>query len=381
MKKKKLILLFLSLVLIGGLLIFLVLFLNRPKNYTIEYNLDGFDIKESYDVELGYYHFIVLKDNKKFESAIINKWIGKKNLIDAISLYENGEENEVCILLKSRKLKFYPVCSKDESLIDLGLLKSDVEDFFTRDEIELEDRTYKNISIKTFNEKKFLVWAHKGYYGISSEKFMKSNSKDNVNIEFLKNESYYNKLAYHMNEFVITPNYDEEHSFKTFYIFNFLSGSLTKWDLDIEISYNSYYLGDYNNKIYMFDRKNGVEYSIDPKKKIVEKITEDGIGKAYLDGWKEVSITKLSSNDYFFSKKQVFNYSLDEKGLILKYANSKIPILVSMKKPDKIVSQKNDEIYYLVGDKLYMYSLKSGEILLLSFSEWEFNNMNSVFIY
>ena len=131
----------------------------------------------------------------------------------------------------------------------------------------------------------------------------------------------------------------------------------------------------------MFDRKNGVEYSIDPKKKIVEKITEDGIGKAYLDGWKEVSITKLSSNDYFFSKKQVFNYSLDEKGLILKYANSKIPILVSMKKPDKIVSQKNDEIYYLVGDKLYMYSLKSGEILLLSFSEWEFNNMNSVFIY
>ena len=48
--------------------------------------------------------------------------------------------------------------------------------------------------------------------------------------------------------------------------------------------------------------------------------------------------------------------------------------------PKVIVGQKDDTVYYLKEDKLYMNSPFYGEVLLMSYFEWNFNYQNVIFI-
>ncbi len=376
MKKKQIFMIF-AIILIVALIIF---FFTRVKNYTTEYDIDDFHIKESFDKELGSYHLELTNGERHFDIVSKNKYVRKKKLIENIALYENEETNEFCIYPKSSKVEIYPLCSKNGKLTDIALLESDTTEFYERPEVKTETGAYKNVKSNATNGRKFLVWAHKGYYSLTGEKLM-DNSKEDLSPIFLKNESYYNKLAYQSDEYVLTPDYDREFAFDKFYVFNFKKGSLTEWKLDFEISYNSYYLGDIDGIIYMFDRKNEIEYALNPKKKRVEIVSKDKMGKVFLNDWKEVSTTKLSNTEYSFEKKENYIYSIKDNKLVLQFNGTNDYITVSNKKPDKIVSQKDDRIYYLIKDELYEYSLKYGEVHLLTYSEWTFNSLNSIYIY
>lgn len=378
MKKKYKILLTIIVLII--LLPIIFFFMTRPKNYTKEYERKEYKIKETYSKELQVYQFTIEKDDLKFETVSLNKYLNKKELIDSVEYFENEDKKEYCVLPKSAKLDFTPLCMKDSALVDISLLESETDEFYTRPSVDTEKGTYKNIESNSTRNLKFLVWAQKGYYSLDKDKFTKPEKKD-LSPMFLEKESYYNKLAYQVDEFIITPNYDQEYSFDTLFVFNFKKGSLATWKLEEEISYNSYYLGDIDGLVYLFDRKNEKEYSIDPKRRKIEIVTKDGNGQVYLDEWKEISTTKLAATDYHFEKKQAFIYYRSENGLSLKYYGSKESVLISKKKIDKILSIKGDRVYYLVKDKLYEYTPQYGEIHLLTYSEWAFNNMNSVFIY
>lgn len=375
--KKKRIFMISVFILIATLIIF---FFTRVKNYMIEYDVDNFHIKESFDKELDSYHFELTNSDHHFDIVSKNKYIRKKKLIENITLFEDEETKEFCIYPKSSKVEVYPLCSKNGKLLDFNLLERDTTEFYERPKVKTETGTYKNVKSNATNGRRFLVWAHKGYYSLTGEKLM-DNSKEDLSPMFLKNESYYNKLAYQMDEYVLTPDYDQEFAFDKFYVFDFKKGSLTEWKLDFEISYNSYYLGDLDGIIYIFDRKNETEYALNPKKESAEIVSKDKMGKVFLTDWKEVSTTKLLSTEYSFEKKQNYTYSIKDDQLVLQFNGSNDYITVSNKKPDKIVSQKDDRIYYLIKDELYEYSLKYGEIHLLTYSEWAFNSLNSIYIY
>ena len=357
-----------------------IFYFTRVKNYSIEYVVNGFNVKETFDKESSTYGFIITEKDQQYDFLISTKHIRTKKLLNEIAIYEDEDTAERCIYPKSSKIEIYPLCKKDDKYMDLSLLESDLSNFYVRPEIETENGSYKNIKVNTTNGLKFLVWAHKGYYSITKEKLL-DNSKKDLSPMFLSNESYYNKLSYQLNEYVLTPDYDQEYSFDKFYIFNFKKGSLTEWKLDREISYNSYYLGDMDGLIYMFDRKSETEYAINPKKKTIEIVSKDKVGKVYLQDWKEVSTTKLSNTEYLFDKKQNYTYSVEDDRLTLKLSNSSEYITITTHKPDKIISQKDDKLYYLIEDRLYEYSLKYGEVLLLTYSEWAFNSLNSIYIY
>ena len=104
-------------------------------------------------------------------------------------------------------------------------------------------------------------------------------------------------------------------------------------------------------------------------------------GTVYEEGSiNKVSMNKLVSKEQQFTYKQNYKYFLKNKTLYLSYLNSSNKIKVSEKKIDKIVYSNNDEVYYLIDYTLYRYSLKYGEEKLISYSEWEFNSNNLIFI-
>lgn len=343
----------------------------RAKNYDIQYSIKDYSIEEAFLKEEKYYSFSVELDGVKYVMNVANKYLHKKKLIVDIDVLETSEAK--CVLLKSDKFSTYPVCLKNEQFVDYDLLNERDEAFYKRDDSKKSGLNYEGIEFYNTLDKNYLIWDHKGYYYISRN--------DQRRIEFLNKDTYQNTLAYGVSKYVITPNYDEDYVVNKFFVIDISTGKLSEWNLEEEISNNYYYLGDVDGKIYMVDRKNRKEYSLDPAKKKIEQVDRDEMGRIYSDGWENVSMTKLVSADYAFNREKAYSFNLDDRILKVKLAGSKDSILVTDKEVDKIVASRNEEVFYLVGDVLYNYSLLKGEAEVLKYSELNFNNTNSIFVY
>lgn len=357
-----------------GILIFgsIIYFIFRAKNYEKVYRVAEFEITEKFDKNNKYYKFSLKKDGSNFENVIFSKYIGKK-LIDDVSIIENEEKTEECILFKSGKLKTYPQCKNSEGFIDYDLTSIKSEDYYVREELEVIESKHDKAKFYQPVDLKFLVWDNVGYIYVD-----KNEKKD---IHFLKNESYYNNFSWQVGKYVLTPDYDEDYVFSSFYIFDMEKGKLSTWKLDEEISQNFYYLGSKDNKVYLVDRKNKREFSLNPRTKKMELVSHDDEGIIWNNDWETVSLTKLTSDNYYFSNEKMFDYYLENDNIYLKVIDSKNGVKLSNKKVDKLIATKDDMVFYLVKDKLYGYSTIHGEILLAEYSEWNFNNINSIYVY
>lgn len=370
MKLKK-VFVFIVEILVAVLIFFLIskLFM---RGYKVDYKVNDLFVKEEYVYKDKYYKFTINYKEKDYIIVKESERIRNKKLIDNILIYEEPNLSEQCILLESKKFENYPVCYKDDNLVDFSYIEGDTSRFYKRDNVRILKKEYKNIKVNTILDKNVLVWANKGYYFI--------NETEEKEIMFLNKEFYYNNLAYKVGEFLITPDYDQEYTFDKFYIINMKNGKIDTWELEYKISYNSYYLGNKEGIIYMFDRKEKCEYAINPEKKKIEIVSNNNEGQVWFYEWEDVSLTKLASSDYHFEFDTAFKYNGTKDGLVLNLENDK-DTLLSNKKIDIIVETKGEEVFYLSGKKLYMYSLKYGEVELLENREWEFNNKNSVYIY
>ena len=76
-------------------------------------------------------------------------------------------------------------------------------------------------------------------------------------------------LTLYLNNYVIIPDYNEQYYFSKLYIININTSRVEEILLDNKISFNSVFLGDYKNIVYLLDKKEEKEYKINIKKKEV----------------------------------------------------------------------------------------------------------------
>ena len=100
----------------------------------------------------------------------------------------------------------------------------------------------------------------------------------------------------------------------------------------------------------------------------------------YQNGWKDISLTKLSSEEVYFQNEGIIKYSLDKDKLYLENLITKDKTLIS-EDVDKLLVMNSDSVYYLRNDNIYGYKVSTGEKLIMSNFEWNFNNDNILFIY
>lgn len=79
-----------------------------------------------------------------------------------------------------------------------------------------------------------------------------------------------------------------------------------------------------------------------------------------------------------FVKDKIINYVLDNNKLYVELTDN---YLVTNKKVDKIIKIDELNVFYISKDTLYQFNPYDGEIPLLKYSEWEFNNNNMIFIF
>ena len=349
------------------LLLFFLLFLffvYRPYNYKKEYNINNYNVIEIFRKKDKVYKFYIKYNNQDYPFIINSKYVRKKELINEIKIYKN--EKEICLLPVSDYIEFYPLCSNKKEKYTYNLSKVDNVDYKYR-KITTIDKNYKDIKINKLNDLSFLIYNYKGFYLI--------NNDTNKYIEIFKNDHYNLDLIYQYKNYLVLADYDQEYYFNKLYYVNILNGKVKEINFDYDISFDSKFLGEYKNNIFLLDKKNKREYKINLKRKNIEltdfQIVKNDklIKKDYKQIIKNLKQEPNNFNEYKIIKDKLYRIINKEK------------IKITNKKVDKIIKFNNDEIFYLSSDKLYMFNNKIGEILLLVNFEWNFNNTNVIYFY
>ena len=372
LKKSAIVILVLFILLIVALILFIIS-LFKTKSYSLEYNIDKYEINENYDNKDKYYYYEITTDKITYEFIHNSEYHKEKQLIKEVKEYNDGDYT--CLKVESDYITTYPLCSYKNQLIDYHLTSETLQDKLS-EYYKTPKVIYKKHDNYTIynNNLDLLVWSYKGFNYISEDKikFIKIFDKDIYEIP----------LATKINNYILIPDYEQEHNFNKVYILNLETLKVEKWKLKYDISFDSYILGTNDKSIFLIDKKNQQEYELVPHKQKMRLLaSSNDKGTVYEEGSiNKVSMNKLVSKEQQFTYKQNYKYILKNKTLYLSYLNSSNKIKVSEKKIDKIVYSNNDEVYYLIDYTLYRYSLKYGEEKLISYSEWEFNSNNLIFI-
>lgn len=362
----------LKLILMALFFVFIYFYL-KPTNYEKNYLIDEFKILEKYDD--GYYFTI---SNKKyiFENYFNLKYSPKRRLIDKIDVYQ--DDSVYCIYYKIDKIVTYPLCYNKNQLIDFRLVNNPNFNQYLYEKynsnIYYINKKINNYTLFRDDNANKAIWNYKGI------DFVKNDIIKTIN--FFKNDIYDSSLLYLANKYLFIPNYSSEHSFNECYIFNLENGDYKLWKMPKSINFESYVLGSENNTIYVVDKKEAIEYSLDLlKHELIEVSNKEGIGKIYLNGWKEITMTKLINNKYSFEKDLRFSVEIKNNNLFVVDNIVKQNKLISKIENPYLVTNNNDNIYYIKEDILYNYNSKDGETKIMSNYEWNFNYFNNIFVY
>lgn len=356
-------------ILISVIIIFFVFFLYMyflPRNYEKEYELKEVKITEIYNKEKEFYYFNFNYQGKDFEYLVKTSYTTKRNLISDIKIVE--EDEMLCLVPQSEYIDTYPLCfNSSEEYISYNLIDFDFSDY--QKEYELTKSNFKDININYLNEKTFLIWDYKGFI------FINKGQKKEINI--LKKDCYNLDLVAQINNYILVPDYDSNYTFDKIYVIDLKNGSVREWELETEIYFDSYIVGTNKKSVYLFDYKNEVEYELRPDKLKMRKVKFKAIIN---DKWQNISLGDFNKKTVF-SEKKAYNFELVNNKLYLRYLEGNTKILLSQQEVKEIVYIQNDTVYYLVGDKLYMYNNYYGEVMLIEYFEWNFNYNNMIYIY
>lgn len=359
--------------LISVILIFFIIYvlvLLIPKNYSIIYNKGDFQITEQYNKSEKKYFFEIKYKSINYPLLIEKDYSRKRKIIDDITVNEIKEERCLNIIIDKKK---YRSCSNNNDLRAFNTMSED----FLKNNYNIEPQKnskideYKKINIYNKNHK-YYIWNYKGFYLIDPTTKKK--------IDIVNKDNYKNYLTYQTDKYLIIPNYDQEYFYTKIYLLNTENNKIDTIELEYEVSIDSYFIGNYNDKVYFIDKKGKIEYELNLKNKKIKIVSKDN-DAIYYDGKEMIntSLNKLINEEKVFNYENIYNYILDNNTLYLKIKDYKIK--VSNLKVNKIVSISNDKIYYLSKNKLYEYQYNGNENLLLEYNEWNFNYNNHIFIF
>ncbi len=360
-KRNKLIIFISFLVILFAIFLFLIY---RAYSYEKKYQINGFKITEKYDKKTNEYQFLIQYNNNTYPFIINHQYINKKELLTNIEIFK--QDDELCILPESKKLTLYPLCSNGNDIYTSNLTNIKIDNFNYPKNEDL-NKNYQKINIHNILDRNYLIYYYKGFYLI--------NSKKNFEIALFNKDIYTINLIYQAGKYVIIPDYEQEYYFDKIYLINLINGKKDTLKLENAISFDSQFLGDYKNKVYLLDQKEEKEYVINLNKMKVEEtdyvILENN--KLIKKDYDEIVNKKLN-----FLKQDIRNYQIIDNKLYLVIDNIKVRL--SDLDVTRIIKNDLENVYFLSGKDLYLYNNLAGEVLLLSNFEWEFNNNNVIYI-
>lgn len=336
-----------------------VYYKNKPINYEIDYSFNDYQIHEKYNKNDKYYSFKLVKDEYVFYFAKDISYSSKRKLIKGID--EQVNEDTICLGIKTKNNSSEVVCTNknDYYIYENSEINELPNELMTYEDIKIYNKDYK-----------YFEWNGYGFTDILNKKEYK----------ILKKEKYDNSLSYKYGKYIIFANYYDKNEFKSFYLFNTSNKKYETIKLKDPISFDSYFQGIYKDKIYLFDKNNSVQYSIDVNKKKAVK-SSDREGALYYDGKVSTkTLNTLKYNNILFKENNIKNYFLEDNKLYYSYRDNDIKIFLKDNVQDILYTNDNTVIYLTKG-VVKKLDLKEGTTILLESMEWEFHYNSQIYIF
>ena len=272
-----------------------------------------------------------------------------------------------------------------QNLLKLTTIKSERE-------LTLDDyKTYNNV-IKVYNniDKIISITTYKGIF---------INDKE---IQLFNDDIYSNELNSYIDKYYITADYNSKYEFSDFYVVNLENENISKINSKQNISFDSYIQGIVDNKVYLYDTDNEIQYEIDIENNQINIVSNDEYIKYYRNNkWEKLGINKLKNKEIYF---EFSDYSNKFPDYDYKYENDYYYYLIKNEKqvsnrlyrlnknnldiieylfdlPTDNIKLKDNYIYYIYKDSLYYYSDKTNIVKVLSDTELNFNDKIKYYIY
>lgn len=347
-----------------------LLFILLPKTYKKKYKINDIEITENYNKKNKYYYFTFKRGEVTLDYLLENSYKRDRKLINDIEIIKDEDnEDNFCVLPKSNKLNFIPLCYQENNIIYYESANKNIKQQLDSNLFKKVNKieTYKDIEIYN-NDFTYLLWNYDGFY------YINKNEKKKINL--FDKELYNVSFVGLTNDYLVIADYDSNYTFNHFYRIDFKKGNLKKYEIDRDVYFDSNILGYEKDKLYIVDNKASLMYELNVKKGKIEKIKS----KVLVGGkWENRNIKTLINKNITFTYKTNFNYELIDDNLYLDYKKDiKTLVNTGIK---SIVKIDNSDIFYLKGSDLYHFNPTTGEEKILSYFEWNFNYERMIYIH
>jgi len=394
------------------LLIFLAIFILEiivfifKDNHKVEYKIVNdktFNVTEVYNK--GNYYFNVNIDNNKFYFDYKNSSYKTKKVLKDVLYYEKKDLKCIFPVLKNEET-INIFCLKDDTLYTYDYFKDDLHEFV--DVISSKDYDVKNFSddasykkfdkatvyINNILEDTYIyIWKYNGFYSL--------NKKETNQVNLFSNDIYSNNLGINVSKYYVIPNYDEKYEYSKFYVINMTNDKIKELKLKKKKTItNDYYInGIVDDKLYIFDVDNSVQYKINPKRLKITEVGNKKDGGLFYDGtsfenlniynFKEEQLIfkenikipeEIKGYDEIFITGENIYYTLNNDFIYYNKTLNKNIYLFNMEDISNITLVDNT-LYFIKGDALYYYDIYHGLKKIISYDELLFNKTNRYVVY
>lgn len=352
------------------------------KEHKVTYKVNNYSIIEHYYKNKGNnYDFIINKKDSSYVLSLYNKKSKKSKIIKNIKNFKHN--NIKCLLLITDKKQYDIACLKDNKQVSIDyLLKTNNEDFkeiknkikkykLTYPSSRNKNTSYKSLKVYNNNIHKDLVyyiWNYKGLLII--------NNSTNKYQKVLDYDLYDNIEACTVKDYYVLLENNSVAGIEKIYYYN--GKKINSYKLPTKISKNSYINGVRNNLIYITDRENQKEYTLDiMNKKWKEIVQEETSYITYNNNDKQV----LTKSDFFiedqlFKTDMINNYKYyQEDNKIYKKLGDNTILLLELEDIKEWYIE-NNEVIILQEDTIYSYNDQNGLRKIVENSELKYNYHN-----
>lgn len=395
--------------LINTLLILLILLFSLKlvihifdKGHETKYSIGNFNVKEKLTVKNNNnYYFEIKREKFKMNFQIFENFNKNEKIISKIEYKDAGEYQCIMPIFKGNKLLTDIMCVKGNQITYYHDMNNPEVDSFANDlakygynkEDYLDKTESKKISnVQTLYEENILP---NHYLAIENYKGLTLINNVIKSVKLFQNDIYKKPVSIFTGKYYVVADYDEEYTFKKFYVVNLINGNIKEIRSYNEISFDSVVEGVVNDEIYLFDKDAEVQYKVSIKDESIEKNSEI----KYYDGkWGTMSLNEALSGKKFdnYYSDEVNGYDKVNKVgnyyyLYQKEGDKYLVYRADVQNKDIItylftttdlesVIYVKDYIYFKKDNTIYYYG-KYGTRKLIENSELEFNEDLSFGVY
>ena len=346
------------------------LFKNEHK---VTYKIDNYSIKEHFYKKNNHYYDITINDKNNTYIYTLNKNLGKKKkIIKDIKTYKS--KNLVCIVpIYKKDITNNIYCSLNKKQVSASYLQSISNLDFNK--IVKKAKKYKLNLVKNNDNKTvykqlevykknitddhiYFIWNYKGIYIVSNNEIKYK--------KIVNHDLYDNVMDCVVDDYYVIFDNSSVNGIENVYYYDINKDKVNRFKLKTKLTKNTYINGVIDNLIYVTDRKQKKEYTINIKNKSIVEVDNDQTNYIVYDNGTKKELTK---SDYFMQDK-FFNNNL--------ISDSKVTSSKELKKEynyyyfieenrvyKALDTNKKDKILLVELDNITDWLIRDREIILL----------------